>query len=62
LVEYDGVGFDVRVLNQKRNKGIGISGIQERVSQIEGSLEIESIKGKGTRVSLEVPLKLKIDC
>ena len=59
VVEDDGVGFsplDNSLLPQEEGK-IGLLGIQERMSFIEGSMEIASAKGKGTRVTLVAPLQ-----
>ena len=52
----DGIGFDVQAINKKILKGIGIWGIQERISQIGGFLEIESKKENGTSITLVAPL------
>ena len=42
-----------------RGIGFGIIGIQERVKNLGGDFHIESEKGKGTQLSLNVPLCLK---
>ncbi|HZL57498.1 MAG TPA: sensor histidine kinase [Bryobacteraceae bacterium] len=51
-VEDDGSGFD-----PKRTRGMGLLGMEERVRQLKGRLEIQSEPRKGTtvRVSLSVP-------
>jgi PAS domain S-box-containing protein len=50
----DGQGFD---LSEVRNlHGVGIEGMRERASLIEASLEIQSVIGEGTRLTLHVPL------
>jgi signal transduction histidine kinase len=51
-VKDDGIGFDLLSANQKG--GLGIQSMQERVSQIDGKLEIESAPGKGTSVRVLV--------
>lgn len=53
-VEDDGVGFDVA--SSRASGGLGLFGIQERLSLVGGSLHIHSRPGKGTRVVAEVPL------
>lgn len=57
-IEDDGKGFDVNEALGKEAPvaGIGLIGMQERVALLDGSLTIESQKGHGTRISLEVPV------
>jgi nitrate/nitrite-specific signal transduction histidine kinase len=50
----DGAGFDTKIAG--RSGGVGLRGIQERVQQLGGSLEIDSAPGKGTRLAVEIPL------
>ncbi len=47
----DGVGFD-----PKRDKGMGLLGMQERVSHLEGSFQLESRPGQGTVLNVRLPL------
>jgi signal transduction histidine kinase len=47
----DGVGFDVR-----HSKGLGILGMEERVTRLGGSFEARSDPGAGTTLMLELPL------
>jgi signal transduction histidine kinase len=35
---------------------LGLAGIQERVQRIGGSLQVDSAPGKGTRVTVQVPV------
>jgi signal transduction histidine kinase len=51
-VEDDGVGFD-----PERKKGLGLLGMEERVKQLGGRMEIRAEKGKGTRVRVVLPSK-----
>ncbi|WP_242202090.1 ATP-binding protein [Aestuariivivens insulae] len=51
-VKDDGSGFDVN----KAKSGIGLKNMTSRINEIEGKINIESEPGKGTRVSLEVPI------
>jgi signal transduction histidine kinase len=50
-VEDDGHGFDTR-----RVRGLGLVGMEERVSHLGGALEIESGPGLGTRVAAVLPI------
>lgn len=51
-VEDDGIGFDPVIL--QRIKGIGWSNIQNRVDLLKGTLDVQSGKGKGTSVHIEL--------
>jgi signal transduction histidine kinase len=48
----NGVGFDPASVRE----GVGLSGMRERASALEGRLEIGSTPGGGTSVGVEVPL------
>ena len=59
LVEDDGVGFDTRVLLDER-KHVGIRNIRGRLkAMVNGSLEIESAIGEGTKVLISIPKERK---
>lgn len=47
----DGHGFDA-----KRQRGMGILGMEERVRRLGGTFTIESVPGKGATVKAELPL------
>jgi signal transduction histidine kinase len=49
----DGLGFDPE--NATQTGGVGLRGIQERVQQARGHLEIDSAPGKGTRLTVKIP-------
>ncbi len=51
VVQDDGKGFDTEV-----TRGLGILGMQERVNRLDGTLLINSEPGKGTILSLVLPL------
>ena len=53
IVEDDGRGFDPE---QGTDGGVGLLGMRERVSLLDGSLTIESAEGNGTTLVVEVPL------
>jgi len=42
----DGSGFELKA----RHDGLGLTGMRERVEQMNGKLEITSARGKGTKV------------
>jgi signal transduction histidine kinase len=57
VVEDDGVGFDVAEAERPGNRrGLGLLGIRERVSQLRGSVQIESGAPGGTRIAVQLPL------
>jgi signal transduction histidine kinase len=47
----DGRGFDAR-----RQRGMGLLGIEERVSQLGGSFTVDSTPGSGTSIEVVLPL------
>ncbi|MGH2521938.1 MAG: sensor histidine kinase, partial [Anaerolineales bacterium] len=54
-VEDNGSGFDVNeTLGAK--KGIGLSTLRERVEMMGGQVQIDSAPGRGTKVSLLLPI------
>ena len=54
-VEDDGVGFDTNVLHDER-KHLGIRNIRGRLeAMVNGTLEIESTQGVGTKVLIQIP-------
>jgi signal transduction histidine kinase len=58
VVKDDGEGFDLAEVERsydKRGK-LGLLNMQERAEMIEGRLSIESALGKGTTITLNVPL------
>ena len=50
-IQDDGRGFDVL-----HTKGLGLLGIQERVTRLGGACQIHSRPGSGTTLSIELPL------
>ncbi len=59
----DGQGFDTQSMRLEQDcpQGLGLRGMQERVMQYNGSLEIISQPGQGTHIRVRIPLKEK-DC
>lgn len=50
-IQDDGRGFDVR-----QSKGLGLLGIEERVTHLGGTCAIHSAPGSGTILSIELPI------
>jgi signal transduction histidine kinase len=57
-VEDDGRGFDVTAVRPEADqaRGLGLLGMQERVSLLGGRIDIRSEPGSGTTVHIEVPV------
>jgi signal transduction histidine kinase len=55
LVEDDGRGFNLSTLYEKRNQGMGLIGIRERVALLGGSVNMESVPGEGTAIRVIIP-------
>lgn len=49
----DGIGF----IMEKKEKGLGLLHIQERISQLAGTTNITSEPGIGTMIKIEIPLE-----
>lgn len=54
MVEDNGIGFDV---DNKKVVGIGLENVKYRTVSMQGQLSIDSFKGKGTTITVEIPLK-----
>lgn len=50
-IQDDGKGFDPR-----RVRGLGLIGMNERVSHLGGVLRVESDPGQGTRLEVQIPI------
>jgi signal transduction histidine kinase len=44
-----------KIVSSKNPKRLGLVGMKERVEMVGGSLTIESARGKGTTVRVEIP-------
>ncbi|MBI1358487.1 MAG: GAF domain-containing protein [Acidobacteria bacterium] len=51
----DGVGFDLAEAGRKR-ESFGLAGMRERVALLGGEIDIQSSPGKGTKVSIAIPV------
>ncbi|MEE8373311.1 MAG: GAF domain-containing protein, partial [Dehalococcoidia bacterium] len=58
VIEDDGKGFDVSAVFRATSKtrSLGLLGIRERVALLSGSFDVSSEAGKGTRITVEIPL------
>lgn len=58
-IEDDGTGFDVAsaLKRTEDGRGLGLLGMKERASLLNGRLQICSGPGRGTRISLYIPIK-----
>ncbi|GAA0428370.1 histidine kinase [Virgibacillus sp. AGTR] len=52
IIKDNGKGFDP---SMKRDKSFGLIGMRERVEMLEGKMDIKSMIGKGTTISIKVP-------
>ena len=56
-IEDDGVGFDAARPRSADRRGLGLIGIRERASHLNGVVAIESAHGRGTRLTIELPVR-----
>ncbi len=56
IVEDDGVGFDPNKLNGEKT-GIGLSNLKARVTKLDGTFHIDSGRGAGTTISIDIPVE-----
>src|SRR5712692_11540929 len=58
VIEDNGVGFDVDAVSQDPTKwqSFGLKGISERARFVGGTARVESRKGEGTRVLVDIPI------
>jgi signal transduction histidine kinase len=55
-VKDNGKSFQVQgVLSTKRNKGLGLLGMRERVEMVGGRFAVASAPGQGTTIRAEIP-------
>ncbi|MBS4538544.1 hypothetical protein GOQ27_08720 [Clostridium sp. D2Q-11] len=51
----DGTGFDIKEIRNKKDKGIGIENMYHLVNSLKGQIYFDSIKERGTIISIKVP-------
>jgi signal transduction histidine kinase len=56
VVEDDGQGFDVTTVHKTTSEGLGLLGMRERVSLLQGELVIESAPSEGTTIKVTLPI------
>jgi signal transduction histidine kinase len=54
IIEDDGLGFDIKKVNLKN--GMGISSIITRVNHLRGTFNVDSTKGKGSSIIIDIPI------
>ncbi len=60
VIEDDGDGFDPREFSTTQGSGLGLFGMRERLTLVGGVVDVESEKGKGTKIAARVPLGKKV--
>lgn len=61
-IEDDGSGFDPALLGAAgRPRGLGLISIRERAAQLGGTFQIETAPGQGTRLTVEMPARPRIE-
>ncbi|HEX2697035.1 MAG TPA: ATP-binding protein, partial [Anaerolineales bacterium] len=59
-IEDDGMGFDVDAINKSYDKrastSLGMVNLRERTELVNGLLNVQSTIGKGTKISVYIPL------
>ncbi|NNT72739.1 sensor histidine kinase [Flavobacterium sp. IMCC34852] len=54
LIEDNGKGFNPKAIDKK--EGMGLSNIEKKVEQLNGTFNIDSFEGKGTTIIIDIPL------
>ena len=54
LIQDDGIGFD-QESDGRAEHGFGLIGLRERVRMLKGTVTIESVPGRGTRIEFHIP-------
>jgi signal transduction histidine kinase len=61
VIEDNGVGFDASAPRSADRRGLGLIGIRERASHLNGTVVIDSTLGRGTRILVELPVRRASD-
>ena len=60
-IEDDGVGFDAEQLQRSGTReGFGLLGVRERVAQLGGEMRLESVPGRGARLTVVLPANRRL--
>jgi signal transduction histidine kinase len=58
-IEDDGAGFDVKAAQSDcKRRGLGLTGMKERLHAIGGTLMIDSAPGQGTKLLIQLPTEI----
>jgi len=57
FVEDNGKGFDPEILNDK--DGMGLRNIEARVENMNGIFQLDTQEGRGTNISIDIPINIK---
>jgi signal transduction histidine kinase len=60
-IEDNGVGFDPAMTRPGERRGLGLIGMRERASHLQGVVTIDSRRGRGTRLVIELPVRRASD-
>jgi len=58
-IEDSGVGFDLTDGPRTDDSRLGLFGMQERLALVGGEVQVQSARGKGTKITARVPLSTK---
>ena len=61
VVEDNGIGFDPSAPRSPDRRGLGLLGMRERASYLNGTVVIDSARGRGTRIVVELPVRRATD-
>ncbi|MBI5562174.1 MAG: chemotaxis protein CheA [Deltaproteobacteria bacterium] len=54
-------GFSTRdTVNETSGRGVGMDVVKENITRLSGAIDVETVKGKGTRIILTIPVTLAI--
>ncbi len=56
-VQDDGRGFDLKASQNRKRRGLGLANIRERVLSLGGTCRIMSAPGRGTTITVHVPIE-----
>ena len=59
VVQDNGLGFNVDLLEQKSKDHFGLIGMRERVELLEGRMEIDSAENQGTKIVIHIPTNVE---
>ncbi|WP_375577966.1 hypothetical protein ABWH96_13030 [Marivirga tractuosa] len=51
----DGKGFDYK----EKSNGLGLQNIRSRIQALNGNINIDSVKGRGTIINIDIEYNLK---